>query len=300
MFRRAHARRAARPHRHAQAWACLTAGLVLSALLVSAEPLTDAGFATAGRGDALRHQAVGVERLRLAAVSASAPTPWRVVSLGDSVVSGGPCDCWTFPGRYARLVTSRTGHSAVARNLGVGGSTSADLLRSLRAGSPVLGVLHGAKIVTITIGANDLVPSRVSWNEGTCEGCFYATADTVEANLTRIVRQVRAAVGTSPVELLVTTYWNVFKEPETAAQAAGNSTRYDVMARRATLILNAAICRAAARTGAVCAGLFAPFKGDGTRDALGLLEPDRDHPNAAGHQVIAEALAAHGWRWLSA
>lgn len=299
MFRRAHARRAARPPRHTRALACLVVGLVLTAVMVSAEPLTDAGFASPGRADSLRHQDDRLAHVRLVAVTAAEPSPWRVVSLGDSVVSGGPCDCWTFPGRYARLVTSRTGHSTVARNLGIGGSTSVDLLRSLRAGSSVLGILRGAKIVTITIGANDLVPAREDWTEGTCQGCFYAAAQAVEGNLIRIVRQARAAVGTSLV-VLVTTYWNVFKEPETAAQAAGTSTAYDVMARRATLILNAAICRAAAHARAVCAGLFAPFKGDGTRDALGLLEPDRDHPNAAGHQVIANALAAHGWRWLSA
>ena len=166
--------------------------------------------------------------MRLVAVTAAEPSPWRVVSLGDSVVSGGPCDCWTFPGRYARLVTSRTGtRRSPATSVSVA-STSVDLLRSLPP-APRCGILRGAKIVTITIGANDLVPAREDWTEGTCQGCFYAAAQAVEGNLIRIVRQARAAVGTSLV-VLVTTYWNVFKEPETAAQAAGTSTAYDVMA----------------------------------------------------------------------
>lgn len=246
---------------------------------------------------AQRHDAVRLEHLRLAAVTTATPTAWHVVSLGDSVVSGGPCDCWTFPGRYARLVTSRTGHPTTARNLGVGGTTTADLLASLRPGGPVAQVLRGADIVTVTIGANDLAPARWEWQDDGCQGCFDQAADTVGRNVTTIVARVRAAVG-RPVEVLVTTYWNVFKEPATHAAAAGRSSSYDVMARRATLLTNTALCAAAARTGAICAGLFVPFKGDGTRDARWLLDPDLDHPDAAGHQVIANALASHGWRWV--
>lgn len=223
--------------------------------------------------------------------STAGPTPWLVVALGDSVVSGGPCDCWTFPGRFASLIRSRTRHRVTVRNLGVGGTTSADLLASLRAGGRTAQNLRGAQAVTVTIGANDMVTPRSEWARDSCRGCFDRTADRVQSNVVRIVRRVRAAVGSPNVEIMVTTYWNVFQEPPTADAADGRHSEYDVMARRATLLTNSALCAAAHQGGVTCVDLFRPFKGDGTRDARRLLEPDRDHPNWAGHQLIAETLA---------
>jgi lysophospholipase L1-like esterase len=141
-----------------------------------------------------------------------------------------------------------------------------------------------------------MVAARSEWWRDDCLGCFDRIGDIVRRNLTRIIRLVRADVGGTPVEILVTTYWNVFKEPRTAAAADGSWTPYDRMARRATLITNQAICAAATAGGAACIDLFRPFKGDGTRDARSLLGPDLDHPNARGHQLIATTLARHGWR----
>lgn len=35
-----------------------------------------------------------------------------------------------------------------------------------------------------------------------------------------------------------------------------------------------------------------PFNGDGSDDATGALAPDGNHPNAEGHQRLAEAVIA--------
>jgi len=38
--------------------------------------------------------------------------------------------------------------------------------------------------------------------------------------------------------------------------------------------------------------LYSPFKGDGSKDPTSRLASDGDHPNSAGHQLIASALLA--------
>jgi hypothetical protein len=44
--------------------------------------------------------------------------------------------------------------------------------------------------------------------------------------------------------------------------------------------------------GATCVDLYAPYKGDGSRNPTALLAGDGDHPNAAGNQLISSALMA--------
>jgi lysophospholipase L1-like esterase len=225
---------------------------------------------------------------------AAVPGPWTVVGLGDSVVSGSHCDCAPFITRYGTLVAQATHRSTTVRNLGVGGSTTADLLKSLQPGGTATRRLLGADIVTVTIGANDMAFARSEWQQDGCVTCFAKVSATVKANLGKILRLIRSDARRDPVEVLVTTYWNVFEEavndPQTPAYAA--------MADLATSSANNAICAAAARGNAECVDLYRPFKGDGSVDATPLLAADGDHPDAAGHQLIASRLAAYGWREL--
>jgi lysophospholipase L1-like esterase len=54
---------------------------------------------------------------------------------------------------------------------------------------------------------------------------------------------------------------------------------------------NAQIAAAAGRAGAGYVDIFTPFKGDsGTKNDTSLLAADGDHPDAAGHRLIAASL----------
>ena len=227
---------------------------------------------------------------------AAVPGPWTVVGLGDSVVSGSHCDCAPFITRYSSLVAEATHRATTVRNLGVGGSTSGDLLKALQPGGDAARRLRGADIVTVTIGANDMALARSEWEQDGCVTCFDEVAATVKANLVKIVRLARADAGRDPVEVLVTTYWNVFEEAVDGQDP--QPPAYAAMADLATSSANIAICAAAEQDNAACVDLYRPFKGDGSDDASPLLADDRDHPNAAGHQLIASRLAAYGWREL--
>jgi lysophospholipase L1-like esterase len=226
--------------------------------------------------------------------SAAAPVTRSVVGLGDSVVSGRACDCTPFVQRYAHLTAHLTGVTVAGHNLGVSGLTSEGLLDQLARGTEAAEAVRGADIVTITIGANDLVPARGSYWAGTCQGCFAAAATKVRRNITAALQRIRTLRAGRPTEILVTTYWNVFKEP-----TASSSAEFREMVERATARAIEAIC-AAARTGSVaCIDLYRPFKGSGDRDPTRYLAADRDHPNAAGHALIAATLARHGWAELA-
>jgi lysophospholipase L1-like esterase len=197
------------------------------------------------------------------------------------------------------MAAHATHHATQVRNLGVPGWTTSDLVSALRPGGNVARRLPGADIVTITIGANDMSRARNEWAHDECVDCFARVAASVRTNVAEIIRLVRARVGTRPLEVLVTTYWNVFKEPPAAGRDDPDGPGYVEMAELATSRANHAICAAAKQRHAACVDLYRPFKGaHGGRDATGLLAPDRDHPDAAGHQLIASTLAAYGWREL--
>jgi len=214
-------------------------------------------------------------------------------------VSGNRCACAPFIDRYGDLVTQATHRKTTVRNLGVSGFTSGDLLAALRPGGDVAKRIHGADIVTVTIGANDMYPARVEWATDGCSRCFDRAADSVEANLVKVLDLIRADVARDPVEVLVTTYWNVFEEPAQGGTNA-NDAAYGAMADLATRRANRAICAAALQQDAECIDLYRPFERGGVSHSVRLLAADRDHPNAEGHQVIASTLAAFGWGDLRA
>jgi lysophospholipase L1-like esterase len=212
-----------------------------------------------------------------------------VVGLGDSVTAGSACDCADYVARYAAQIPAAAGGPAHAVNLGVGGLTSTQLLADVDGQGPLPQRVATADVVLVTIGANDLVPLQDTWARSGCPAaCSSPAVQAVASNVTRIVARVKALRGRQPTRILVTDYWNVFEDGDVASAAHGAS--YLAWSDDLSRQLDTALCSAAEGAGATCVDLYAPFKGDGGHNPTALLADDGDHPNAAGHDLIAAAL----------
>ena len=226
---------------------------------------------------------------RRAAPATRPPAPLTVVGLGDSVTAGTACDCTDYVTRYAAQVPPAAGGPAHAVNLGVGGLTSSQLLSDLDGQGPLPLQVAGADVVLVTVGANDLVPLQDTWAASGCPAaCSSPAVQTVARNVTGVVKRIEALRGGHPTRILVTDYWNVFEDGDVAS--ADHGPAYLAWSDDLSRQLNTALCSAAEGAGATCVDLYAPFKGDGGRNPTALLAGDGDHPNAAGHDLIAAAL----------
>jgi acyl-CoA thioesterase-1 len=196
------------------------------------------------------------------------PVMRTVVALGDSVPAGSACGCDPFPELYARQ------QHATDVNLAEGGYTAADVLAQLPADRPVLA---GADEVLLMVGANDLA---AAFENG---GPYAPAAATVRADVTAVIDRVR------PVPVIVLGYWNVVQDGRVGARSYGPDGVRG--AAEATTYANDALRAAATEAGATYVPTEAAFHGDdGSRDPTGLLAPDGDHPNAAGHAAIAALI----------
>ena len=218
------------------------------------------------------------------------PGPLSVVGLGDSVTAGSACSCAPFVDRFADLLAARDGRSAVATNLGVPGLTTGSLADQLAGPGPARSVAS-ADTVVVTIGANDLGPLEDRWEGGGCStSCIAPAVTTLSRGLAVDLARIRALEH--PGERVeVTTYWNVFEDGDVADELRGAG--FAQWSDQVTVAANRVICSTASAFGDVCVDLYTPFlSADGTRNPTGLLSSDGDHPNAAGHEVIARALLA--------
>ena len=219
-----------------------------------------------------------------------APPPSRsIVHFGDSVPSGWACRCTPYPGLHASLAARRTGGHVVATNLSRPGDTSVDTRRQVESAASVAAIRRSDAVVFM-IGANDFGASfgRV-WHGADPDRTYAPVAARVQANLTATIARVRALHRT-PVRVVVLGYWNVMKDGKVARAAYGPAGVR--AANQATAYANRAIRLAARARGATYLSTYAVFKGvDGKTDPTSLLAADGDHPNARGHQRIAQALA---------
>ncbi len=192
--------------------------------------------------------------------------------------------------RFADLVAARDGRAAVATNLGIPGLTTASLADQLTQPGPARSVASADTIV-VTIGANDLGPLEDRWEGTGCSTSCIASAVAVMArglavDLTRI-----SALGHPGQLVEVTTYWNVFEDGDVADEQRGAG--FAQWSDAVTVAANRVICSAARAFKDTCVDLYTPFlSADGTANPTGLLSSDGDHPNAAGHELIARALLA--------
>ncbi|MDH2416483.1 SGNH/GDSL hydrolase family protein [Nocardioides sp. CER19] len=217
-----------------------------------------------------------------------------VLALGDSVPSGHACDCQPFPQTYGSLLSQRTGAPVSVDNRAVGGLDTADVIAQLRT-PDVQGAVRRSDVVLLTIGANDFGDHHDQVVSGTCGGgdrdCVSDELDALRAHLTAVLATIRSLRQGRPTTMLVTGYWNVFEDGDVARRAYGTA------GLRASLALtrraNAVISSVSASAGARYVDLFTIFEQPG-RNVTALMAADGDHPNAAGHALIARTLLDAG------
>lgn len=212
-----------------------------------------------------------------------------VVGLGDSVMAGTACGCQPFIARYASALATREHGTARVENLGRAGLTVPGLMAqiSATAGRRTLGA---ASVIVVTIGANDLTPLVGPWQDGACgDACVGDATARLSRPLAEVFRQIRSEAP-HDARILVTTYWNVFEDGDVADGDFGAG--FALWSDGVTGNANDQICIAARWVDATCVDLYLPFNGAGGKDPTPLLADDGDHPDAAGHALIAKTLLA--------
>jgi len=222
----------------------------------------------------------------------------NVTALGDSVTAGSHCDCSPFPQLYAAGLQHRYAIPVQIANDGVGGQTSADVSTELRRDRAVRADVARADVVVLTIGANDFGPAYAAVTGGTCGAddrlaCARPALATLADRLPVILAHIADLRSHRPTAVLVTGYWNVFEDGNVAEAAM--SPRGRQTSEELTRAANKVIAAAASRAGDRYVDLYAPFKGaSAEKNPTSLLADDGDHPNAAGHRLIAKTLLAAG------
>ena len=209
----------------------------------------------------------------------------RLVALGDSVPAGTACGCIPFVGLLDRPTQGALPARSTS-NLAVPGLTSDGLLEQL-ADPAVSAEVGTADEVVLQIGANDFASAAVGTTacaQPLTAGCYGSGLHGLQATLGMVLSRVHAL---SRARVVLLDYWAVFQDGDVARQ---HGSAYVQRSDALTVAVNQVIARCAAEGGGAFVDLYQPFRQDG--DDTGLLAADGDHPNAAGHVLIATVLQA--------
>lgn len=202
-----------------------------------------------------------------------------VVVLGDSVASGYACACEEFGERVAAGLSG--GLAIRYANHAAAGELASDVVDELTSQEPVRASVAGADVVLVTAGANDLYPLVEAREGAGCDpSCVAEGVDQSIESVVHLVTRVRSLAPTA--RIVVTDYWDVFfLDPGDPA--------FDAWADQVTVGFDQRLALALAATDATLVSTYGPFHTT-PGGVTALLAADGDHPNDAGHALIARLV----------
>lgn len=219
------------------------------------------------------------------AVSTARPMqPLDIAALGDSVPAG--TGAQSFVTMVGHALADQDHRRLVLDNEAISGLDSAYVLKQLTQ-PEVKRAVRAADITLIEVGANDF--DEASASDPSCApvrtaGCYATDMETFRTNLTTILGEV-TSLRKAGSRIVVIGYWNDFAD---GAAGAAKGSGYLTQGRDLTQWTNNTIQSVAASQGASYADVFTPFFASGnlTPD----LQADGEHPDDAGHRIIANAV----------
>jgi lysophospholipase L1-like esterase len=245
-------------------------------------------------------------------VSADQPPPDYYLALGDSVAAGQGAsrpDRLGYVGLFRRSFQANHQGKERFANLAVPGESSVTFLggQMARALATINDPNTNIEVVTLTLGANDLLPPIITEpctsdpEDVACQLAVTTALTTFAGSYLAILAQLDIALAQDLGEgrILVTTYYNPFdgtgdpREVPVDAALLGNDGAVDCAANLRDPVkvgLNDIIVCVGELTGAEIVDVYPLFKD--AAPVLTHIEENDIHPNNGGYRAIADAVIA--------